>query len=60
MISGRVPRGRYYHAAATVIQPDEIIIFGGRTNYNRTENLYILRPNERILGLDINEEEPDE
>lgn len=36
MINGMVPRGRYYHAAATVTQHDEIVIFGGRTNYNKS------------------------
>ena len=45
MISGSIPRGRYYHAAATVAQTDEMIVFGGRTNNNLTQNLYILRPN---------------
>ena len=60
MITGSVPRGRYYHAAATVAQTDEMIVFGGRTNNNLTQNLYILRPNEKVIGLDINEEDPDE
>jgi len=59
MISGSVPRGRYYHAAATVSQTDEIIVFGGRTDNNLTQNLYILRPNEKVIDLDINEEDPD-
>ena len=56
MISGSVPRGRFYHAAATVSQSDEIIVFGGRTDNNKTENLYILKPNEKVMTLDINEE----
>lgn len=60
MISGTVPRGRYYHAAETVAHNDEIIVFGGRTVNNRTENLYILRPNEKVIGLDINEEEEED
>jgi hypothetical protein len=61
MITGDIPRPRYYHAAATVTQNDQIIIFGGRTkNYNKIENLYILKPNEKISALNIYEEECDE
>ncbi len=54
MITGMVPRPRYYHAAATVQHNDEIIVFGGRTNYHKIENLYVLKPNEKIPSLDIN------
>ena len=60
MITGTVPRGRYSHAAATVSQSDEIVVFGGRTNNNRTQHIYILRPNEKVMGLDINEEDNEE
>lgn len=60
MITGDVPRPRYYHAAATVIQHEQIIVFGGRTNYHKIENLYVLKPNEKIMALNISEEENDE
>ena len=36
MIKGEVPRPRYNHAACTVIQNDQIIVFGGRIkDYNK-------------------------
>ncbi len=36
MITGDIPRPRYYHAAATVIQNEQLIVFGGRTkNYHK-------------------------
>ena len=31
MIIGDVPRPRYNHSACTVIQNEQIIVFGGRT-----------------------------
>lgn len=61
MISGDVPRPRFYHAAATVIQHEEIVVFGGRTHkMTEIENLYVLKPNEKISVLNINEEDNDE
>ena len=60
MITGDIPRPRYYHAAATVLQHDQIVVFGGRTKHHKIENLYVLKPNENILALNINEEENDD
>jgi hypothetical protein len=47
MITGDIPRPRYYHAAATVVQHEEIVVFGGRTETQKQkiEHLYILKPN---------------
>jgi len=45
MITGEVPRPRYNHAACTVIQNDQLIVFGGRTkDHNLIEKIYILKP----------------
>lgn len=53
MISGSVPRPRYYHASA-VLPSNEIVVFAGRTKEQRTiENIYLLRPTEFNLPLNI-------
>lgn len=54
-----MPRPRYYHAS-TVIQNDQLVVFGGRTkNQNTIENIYVLKPAENKITLNI-EEENDE
>lgn len=60
VISGDIPRPRYYHAAATVLQHEQIVVFGGRTKHHIIENLYVLKANEKILVLDINEEDDED
>ena len=55
IIRGIVPRARYYHAS-TVIPNDQIVIFGGRTKeQQKIENIYILKPSEYIMPLNIDE-----
>lgn len=60
MITGEVPRPRYYHAS-TVIQNDQLVVFAGRTKMqNAIESIYILKPAENKIILNIEEENDDE